>query len=166
MKVLSVFFFLVLLLFPLHAYAQSLSELDKQLDEANLERIKEIEEAKQQQIEREDELIKTQEQDSIQFNDEQDIYIVIGIVIVIIIVAIIFGASRKQEEPEIIPRQGWTEIEKEQVRIRQNGLCDKCKRPPPRWEYDHIDGNRDNNDLDNCKGLCPNCHAVKTYDED
>ena len=54
------------------------------------------------------------------------------------------------------------EMEKEEVRIRQDGKCNMCQKPPPRWEYDHIDGNRDNNDLSNCQGLCPNCHSVKT----
>jgi len=64
--------------------------------------------------------------------------------------------------PEVVPRLGWSEMEKEQVRIRQDGKCNMCQKPPPRWEYDHIDGNRDNNDLSNCQGLCPNCHSVKT----
>jgi 5-methylcytosine-specific restriction endonuclease McrA len=30
------------------------------------------------------------------------------------------------------------------------------------WDYDHIDGNRSNNDPSNCQALCPNCHAKKT----
>jgi len=64
-----------------------------------------------------------------------------------------------------VQRRGWTENEKEQVRIRQNGLCNKCRKPPPAWQYHHIDGNRSNNDLNNCEGLCPNCHAVKTHYE-
>lgn len=61
-------------------------------------------------------------------------------------------------------RRGWTENEKELVRIRQNGLCMMCNKPPPRWEYHHKDGNRSNNVLSNCEGLCPNCHSVKTHD--
>ena len=62
-----------------------------------------------------------------------------------------------------IIRKGWTEIEKEQVRIRQDGKCQKCGRPPPRWEYHHKDGNRSNDSISNCEGLCPNCHSVKTH---
>ena len=62
-------------------------------------------------------------------------------------------------------RKGWTEIEKEQVRIRQEGKCQKCGRPPPRWEYHHKDGNRSNDSISNCQGLCPNCHSVKTNEE-
>jgi len=42
MKMLGILFGLFLLTFPFQAYAQSLSELDKQLDEANLERFAEI----------------------------------------------------------------------------------------------------------------------------
>ena len=68
------------------------------------------------------------------------------------------------EEDEKIIRKGWTEPEKEQVRIKQDGRCAMCQKPPPRWEYDHIDGNRENNSLSNCQGLCPNCHSVKTHE--
>lgn len=69
--------------------------------------------------------------------------------------------STKEDSQTI--RKGWTEIQKEQVRIRQDGKCNVCKRPPPHWEYHHKDGNRSNNSLDNCEGLCPNCHSVKTH---
>jgi len=62
------------------------------------------------------------------------------------------------------PRRGWTEQEKERVRNRQHGKCNKCRRIPPRWEYHHKDGNRSNNALWNCEGLCPNCHSVNTHD--
>lgn len=62
-------------------------------------------------------------------------------------------------------RKGWSESEKEQIRISQDGKCAKCQKPPPRWEYDHIDGNRSNDSLSNCQGLCPNCHSIKTNEE-
>ncbi len=61
-------------------------------------------------------------------------------------------------------RRHWDEIDKEQVRNRQNGRCNMCGKIPPRWEYDHIDGDRSNNSRSNCQGLCPNCHSVKTHD--
>jgi len=64
------------------------------------------------------------------------------------------------------PRRGWTEQEKQRVRNRQQGKCNKCRRIPPRWHYDHIDGDRSNNSMSNCQGLCPNCHDVKTHEED
>lgn len=65
-----------------------------------------------------------------------------------------------------IPRRGWTEEEKERVRNRQDGKCVSCHRIPPRWEYHHRDGNRSNNSLSNCEGLCPNCHSVETHDSE
>jgi len=107
-------------------------------------------------------------------NDSQTGGIVIGVIILIIIIAVIAKAiSSKSESSNYgydetstnAPRRGWTELEKEDVRIRQNGQCNKCGRPPPRWEYHHRDGNRSNNSLRNCEGLCPNCHSVKTHDE-
>ncbi len=91
---------------------------------------------------------------------------VVGIgLIFVIILAIIAGRYRKKFLAESLPRKGWTEVEKEQVRIRQDGKCAKCQKPPPaRWEYHHMDGNTSNNSLENCEGLCPNCHSVKTHD--
>jgi 5-methylcytosine-specific restriction endonuclease McrA len=44
----------------------------------------------------------------------------------------------------------------------QNYKCAICKRGAGVWDYDHIDGNRSNNDISNCQALCPNCHAKKT----
>ena len=61
-------------------------------------------------------------------------------------------------------RRGWTPDEKEQVRIRQDGKCAHCGKPPPRWEYHHVNGDRSDNSMSNCEGLCPNCHSVETHE--
>ena len=101
-------------------------------------------------------------------NSSAIIGIVVFIIIVFIIAAIAKGSRKYKQETydsQPLKRHGWTEIEKEQVRIRQNGVCNKCGRPPPAWQYHHRDGNRSNNNLSNCEGLCPNCHAVKTHYE-
>ena len=63
-----------------------------------------------------------------------------------------------------VVRRGWTVEEKEQVRIRQDGKCAHCGKPPPRWEYHHINGDRSDNSISNCEGLCPNCHSVQTHE--
>ena len=63
------------------------------------------------------------------------------------------------------PRRGWNEIQKKQVQNRQEGVCNICGEIPPIWRFDHKDGNRNNNSMSNCQGLCPNCHDVKTDDE-
>jgi hypothetical protein len=63
-----------------------------------------------------------------------------------------------------IGRKGWTETEKKEVRIRQQGVCNECKDPPPRWEYHHINGKNWDNNMKNCEGLCPNCHSIKTHE--
>ncbi len=63
-----------------------------------------------------------------------------------------------------VKRKGWTSDQKAQVRQRQSGMCNSCGHPPPRWEFHHKDGNRSNNSLSNCEGLCPNCHSIETYD--
>ena len=98
-----------------------------------------------------------------------------GIIILIIIVAIIIGIAKSKSSPTHsdntdysytapVVRRGWTVDEKEQVRIRQDGKCAHCGKPPPRWDYHHVDGDRSNNSLSNCEGLCPNCHSVETHE--
>lgn len=60
-------------------------------------------------------------------------------------------------------RRYFTETVKKQTLHDQNYKCAICKRTTGGvWDYDHIDGNRSNNGIDNCQALCPNCHAKKT----
>jgi len=96
--------------------------------------------------------------------EDSPIKYIVGIgIIIVIILAIIAGRYRKKFIAESLASIGWTEAEKEQVRIRQDGKCAKCQKPPPaKWEYYHMDGDGTNNSLENCEGLCPNCYSVKT----
>ena len=96
--------------------------------------------------------------------EDSPIKYVVGIgIIIVIILAIIAGRYRKKFIAQSLASIGWTEAEKEQVRIRQDGKCAKCQKPPPaKWEYYHMDGDVTNNSLENCEGLCPNCYSVKT----
>jgi hypothetical protein len=89
--------------------------------------------------------------------------IIIGIIIIVLKNAQ-QGAYNSNNSYTPVVRRGWTPDEKEQVRIRQDGKCAHCGKPPPRWDYHHVDGNRSNNSLDNCEGLCPNCHSVETHE--
>ena len=105
-----------------------------------------------------------QEPQSETIKEDSPIKYIVGIgLIFIIILAIIAGRYRKKFLAQSLASIGWTEAEKEKVRTRQDGKCAKCQKPPPaRWEYYHIDGDRTNNSLDNCEGLCPNCYSIKT----
>ena len=51
---------------------------------------------------------------------------------------------------------------KEKTLQAQNNRCADCGQKSDVWDFDHKDGNRGNNSLDNCQALCPNCHAKKT----
>ena len=86
---------------------------------------------------------------------------VIPMIVFVVIIGLL--SKRKKRSGKGGIRRGWTEDQKESVRNRQGGVCNKCGKHPPRWEYHHRDGNRSNNSLNNCEGLCPNCHSVKTH---
>lgn len=85
---------------------------------------------------------------------------IVGLVILVGIIGII-GVFAKKIKLEIFQRLGLSGIQKEQVRDRQYGKCNMCFTPPTKWKYDHIDGNKNNNDLNNCQGLCPDCYLIK-----
>ena len=104
--------------------------------------------------------------------DENTGYIVIGVVILIIIIAIIAKASRKSTAYKDLPRQDFSSEIEQQTLKKQDSKCNDCKKPigvvkgrMVFYEYDHIDGNNNNNDPNNCQALCKNCHQMKTERE-
>ena len=59
-------------------------------------------------------------------------------------------------------RKDFADSSKEQVLLNQRHRCASCKSILTTLDFDHIDGNKSNNDVSNCQALCPNCHALKT----
>lgn len=101
-----------------------------------------------------------------QRTDDQGGYIITGVIIFIIIIAIIIKASQGKTISESIEykdtqRKGFSYQMKERIKEKQNGKCKKCGRFPTHWEFDHINGRGDNS-IDNCQGLCRDCHQDKT----
>ncbi len=94
-------------------------------------------------------------------NDEQTTYVEFGILGLIGIIGAIVGISRKKIGTTIFLKRGWSQDEKEQVRARQYDRCNMCFREPSRWTYDHFDGDKRNNDISNCQGLCSKCKSEK-----
>jgi len=58
-------------------------------------------------------------------------------------------------------RQEFSESDKKTTRYHQWFRCDECHQFSPNLQFHHKDGNNWNNDISNCQGLCPNCHAKK-----
>jgi hypothetical protein len=55
---------------------------------------------------------------------------------------------------------------KKKYTLTKKAKCGKCGFVPEhkcQLDVDHIDGNRENNDIDNLQTLCANCHRLKTY---
>ena len=94
-------------------------------------------------------------------NDEQTSYVGFGILGLIGIIGGIIGISRTKIGSAIFQKRGWSRDEKEQVRARQYDRCNMCFKEPSRWAYDHFDGNKRNNDISNCQGLCSKCKSEK-----
>lgn len=59
-------------------------------------------------------------------------------------------------------RKGFSESVKQDVLNKQNGKCANCGKHAASFQFDHIDGNRNNNFPNNCQALCPNCHDIKS----
>ena len=64
-------------------------------------------------------------------DDSQVKYVVGAGLVFVIILAIIAGRYRKKFFAESLPIKEWTKVEKEQVRIRQDGKCAKCQNHHP-----------------------------------
>jgi len=107
-------------------------------------------------------IINDPETEEIILNDDQTTTIEIVILALIGIVGSIVAINVKKRKLQIFQRRGWSSIQKEQVRSRQYGKCNMCFTSPSQWKYDYFDGNKSNNDLNNCQGLCSDCHSVKT----
>ena len=170
-----------LFLIPLSAYGQeeSISELSERLDKENLEKAQQIQQGQQPQssFEKVDclpwqtekalsgggiECVDTGEG----ISADSGLYIVIGVIIFIIIIGIIVKASRKSESRSYkdVVRSDFTFTTKERVKELQKGKCAICDRYPTHWEFDHID-TRGDNSIENCQGLCRDCHQKKTLDD-
>jgi len=103
-------------------------------------------------------------------NDKQTDYTIfgiLGIVGAIGAVIILYGKnllskiSGKKLVSAIPQILSWNNIQKEEVRKRQYQMCNICYKKPSKWAYDHIDGDKKNNDINNCQGLCQKCKSEK-----
>ena len=94
---------------------------------------------------------------------------IIGIVVFIIIIVIIAGVVKASKKPtesyKDVERKRFSFITTERVKELQKGKCAEYERYPTHWEFDHID-TRGDNSIENCQGLCRDCHQKKTLDDD
>jgi len=61
-----------------------------------------------------------------------------------------------------LKRKDFSKTTQEITLIKQAYRCNICKKRLDVVNFDHIDGNRSNNNINNCQALCPNCHAKKS----
>ena len=87
--------------------------------------------------------------------------IVVFIIIIVIIAAIAKSRKSRPTSYKDIARKSFTYQTKELIKKQQRGKCASCERYPTHWEFDHINGRGDNS-IENCQGLCRDCHQDKT----
>jgi len=71
-------------------------------------------------------------------------------------------SALKDKQKKLGKRKQFAKLTKEKVLKNQKNRCKLCGKKSDVWDFDHIDGNKANNDISNCQALCPNCHAKKT----
>jgi hypothetical protein len=54
---------------------------------------------------------------------------------------------------------------KQNILRKQDHKCAHCRKILNVVDWDHKNGDRSNNQENNCQALCPNCHAIKTRKE-
>jgi len=180
--------FVLLIPFSVFAQEESLSELTARLDAENLQKAKEagsvvdpsgsnVQQQTQQMINCPSGYIakaisgggvvcvnevtgQQLDTDSTGFTDDQIIWGSVIISFIIIIYAVLKKKS-KSDSYKDVERMHFTPNTKERVKELQHGRCADCGKFPTHWEFDHID-TRGDNSIENCQGLCLDCHQSKT----
>jgi len=75
-------------------------------------------------------------------------------------------SAKKDEEEKSGKRKQFSQSTRKAVLNHQKNKCKSCHKKSDHFDFDHIDGNKFNNDITNCQALCPNCHAKKTRKKD
>ena len=70
-------------------------------------------------------------------------------------------SAQKDEEKKSGKRRQFSESIKKKVKEHQKNKCKSCGKKSKHFDFDHIDGNKSNNDITNCQALCLDCHADK-----
>ncbi len=103
--------------------------------------------------------------------DDQTVLIGVGIIIAIIVIGVIIKVASGGDEDDDsksyknVKRRSFSAETKRIVMDEQDGKCAECGEIPLHWEFDHIDGRGDNS-IENCDGLCRDCHQSKTLEDD
>jgi hypothetical protein len=69
---------------------------------------------------------------------------------------------RRHKRRKFRERKGFPRYVKENILRKQGHKCAHCRKQLNIVDWDHKNGDRSNNQENNCQALCPNCHAVKT----
>jgi len=170
MKLVIIIAVAIVLLVPLSVFAQSSLDCPKGtyhgLDNAGNEACRDID--TNQIVDPNTGIMTDSQTGEIILGEGQMGGIVLGVIFLIIIIAIaakVASSKSKSDSYKDVERMHFTPNTKERVKELQHGRCAECGKYPTHWEFDHID-TRGDNSIENCQGLCLDCHQSKTREDD
>jgi len=91
-------------------------------------------------------------------------YWLIPAIIICWTIAVVFAKNKRIGQYKGVERRNFSYATTRVVLEKQKNCCAICKMnlTSKIIQYDHVDGDRSNNEIDNCRALCSNCHSKKT----
>ena len=86
----------------------------------------------------------------------------IALLFSIVVTGIALNSLKKLKKRTNVSRKEFSQATRERILRKQNHRCVYCRKVLTVIDYHHKNGDRSDNNENNCHALCPNCHAIKT----
>ena len=86
----------------------------------------------------------------------------IALLFSIVVTGIVLNSLKKLKKRTNVSRKGFSQVTRDRILRKQNHRCVYCRKVLTVIDYHHKNGDRSDNNENNCQALCPNCHAIKT----
>ena len=86
----------------------------------------------------------------------------IALLFSIVVTGIVLNSLKKLKKRTKVSRKGFSQVTRDRILRKQNHRCVYCRKVLTVIDYHHKNGDRSDNNENNCQALCPNCHAIKT----
>lgn len=86
----------------------------------------------------------------------------IALLFSIVVTGVVLNSLKKLKKRTNVSRKGFSQVTQERILRKQSHKCVYCRKVLTVIDYHHKNGDRSDNNENNCQALCPNCHAIKT----